>query len=117
MSKLTFIDQNVLPRPREGQPLPDRLVEGDPRFLSWDIAQTADGAVKAGVWEVTPGAYRSIKGETFEFCYILSGVSELIEDGCQPRRIAAGDAFVMHPGFTGVWRAIETTRKLWVSRD
>ncbi|TIO83600.1 MAG: cupin, partial [Mesorhizobium sp.] len=25
MSKLTFIDQNVLPRPREGQPLPDRL--------------------------------------------------------------------------------------------
>lgn len=42
MSKLTFIDQNVLPRPREGQPLPDRLVEGDPRFLSWDIAQTAD---------------------------------------------------------------------------
>jgi uncharacterized cupin superfamily protein len=117
MSKLTFIDQNNLPEPRKGEPLADRRVEGDPRFLSWDIAQTADGAVKTGVWEATPGAYRSIKGETFEFCYILSGVSELVEDGRVPRRITAGDAFVMHPGFTGVWRVIETTRKLWVSRD
>ncbi|TGQ28269.1 cupin domain-containing protein [Mesorhizobium sp. M00.F.Ca.ET.216.01.1.1] len=117
MSKLTFVDQKNLPEPRRGVPLPERRVEGDPRFLTWDIAQTADGQVQAGVWEVTPGAYRSVKGETFEFCYILSGVSELIEDGFEPRRIAAGDAFVMHPGFTGVWRVIETTRKLWVSRD
>jgi uncharacterized cupin superfamily protein len=117
MSKLTFIDQNNLPIPREGEPLLGRRVDGDPRFLTWDIAQTAGGEVKAGVWEVTPGAYRSIKGETFEFCYILSGVSELIEDGCEPRRVSAGDAFVMHPGFTGIWRAIETTRKIWVSRD
>ncbi|RUU02019.1 DUF861 domain-containing protein, partial [Mesorhizobium sp. M7A.T.Ca.TU.009.01.3.2] len=40
-----------------------------------------------------------------------------IEDGFEPRQITAGDAFVMHPGFTGVWKVIETTRKLWVSRD
>ena len=106
-----------MPEPRKGQPAPDRLVEGAPNFLSWDIAQTDDGAVRSGVWEATPGAYRSIKGGTFEFCVILSGVSELTEDGFQPRRIAAGDAFVMHPGFVGTWRVIETTRKLWVSRD
>jgi len=48
---------------------------------------------------------------------ILSGLSELIEDGKSPVRIKAGDSFVMQPGFTGVWRVIETTRKLWVSRD
>ena len=117
MSNLTFVDLNDLPQPREGKPAPDRLVEGDPRFLTWDIAQTADGVVQTGVWEATPGAYRSIKGATFEFCVILSGVSELIEDGKEPRRIVAGDAFAMHPGFTGVWKVIETTRKLWVSRD
>ncbi|MBZ9709501.1 cupin domain-containing protein [Mesorhizobium sp. ESP7-2] len=117
MSNLTFFDQNNLPKPREGKPAPDRLIEGDPRFLTWDIAQTADGGIRSGMWEVTPGAYRSIKGTTFEFCYILSGVSELIEDGKEPRRVTAGDAFVMHPGFTGVWKVIETTRKLWVCRD
>jgi uncharacterized cupin superfamily protein len=62
-------------------------------------------------------AYRSIKGNTWEFCSILSGVSELIEDGKAPVRIQAGDTFVMKPGFTGTWRVIETTRKLWVARD
>jgi uncharacterized cupin superfamily protein len=117
MSNLTFVDQNNLPTPRKGQPAPDRLIEGNPQFLSWDIAQTADGVVRSGVWEATPGAYRSIKGETFEVCVILSGVSELTEDGCEPRRIVAGDSFVMHPGFVGTWKVIETTRKLWVSRD
>jgi hypothetical protein len=34
MSKLTLIDQSNLPEPRKGQPLPERLLEGDPRFLS-----------------------------------------------------------------------------------
>ncbi|AWI61553.1 cupin domain-containing protein [Sinorhizobium fredii] len=117
MSKLTFIDQNNLPTPRKGAPPPERLVDGLPQFLTWDIAATADGKMRAGVWEATPGAYRSIKGETFEFCVILSGVSELTEDGGEPRRISAGDAFVMHPGFVGTWRVTETTRKLWVARD
>lgn len=117
MSNLTFIDQNNLPEPRAGQPTPDRIVEGHPTWRTWDIAQTPDGGIRSGVWEATPGAYRSSKGSTFEFCYILSGVSELIEDGKEPRRIAAGDAFVMHPGFNGVWKVIETTRKLWVCRD
>ncbi|HEY0123904.1 MAG TPA: cupin domain-containing protein [Rhizobium sp.] len=117
MSKLTFIDQNNLPEPRKGQPLPERLLEGEPRFLSWDIAKTEDGQVSCGLWEATPGAYRSIKGKVFEFCYILSGISELTEDGGGTRRITAGDSFVMHPGFEGVWKVIETTRKIWVERS
>jgi uncharacterized cupin superfamily protein len=117
MSHLTFFQFNHLPEPRKGEPLLERRVEGDTKFLTWDIAATEDGRVSAGIWEATPGAYRSIKGETFEFCHILSGVSELTEDGKETRRLKSGDTFVMHPGFTGVWRVIETTRKLWVSCD
>lgn len=117
MSGITYFDLDNLPAPREGAPLPERRVEGDPRFRTWDLARTADGRVTAGLWEATPGAYRSIKGVTWEFCSIISGVSELIEDGKPPRRIAAGDSFVMHPGFEGTWRVLETTTKLWVSQD
>lgn len=117
MSLLTFFDLANLPTPREGGPLPERRIEGDPRFRTWDLSATPDESVRAGVWEATPGTYRSIKGESWEFCSILSGVSELIEDGKPPRRIAAGDSFVMQPGFEGTWRVIETTTKLWVSRD
>lgn len=117
MSGLTFFDLDNLPAPRHGEPLPGRLVEGTPKFTTWDIEKSADGKVTSGIWEVTPGAYWSIKGERWEFCSILSGVSELIEEGQPPRRIKAGDSFVMKPGFKGIWRVIETTRKLWVQKD
>ena len=36
----------------------------------------------------------------------------VIEDGAPPRRIQAGDSFVMEPGFKGAGRVLETTRKL-----
>ena len=114
MSGLTFFDLAHPGAGEPGQPVPERLVEGHPTWNTWQVAETADGNVSTGIWEVTPGAYRSVKGDTWEFCSILSGVSELIEDGHPPRRIGPGDTFVMNPGFVGVWRVLETTRKLWV---
>ena len=89
-------------------------MEGNPQFRSWEVERSADGKVLTGIWETTPGTFRSIKGGTLEFCYILSGVSEVTEDGKPAVRVRAGDAFVMKPDFIGVWRCIETTRKIWV---
>jgi hypothetical protein len=51
MTDLTFFDLENLGVPREGRPLPERLVEGDPRFKTWDIEKSEDGRVTAGVWE------------------------------------------------------------------
>ena len=113
MSKLTFLNLENLSPPREGAPVPERVLTGAPTFLTWDGATSGDRKVRTGVWEVTPGSYKSTK-DTFEFCYILSGVSYLVEDGYSPRRIAAGDAFVLHPGYQGVWQVEETTRKMFV---
>lgn len=117
MTLLNFFDLTNLPTPRESAPAPERRIDGDPRFKTWELSKSADGRPRAGLWEATPGAYRAIKGGTWEFCTILSGVSELSEDGKPPRRVVAGDSFVMHPGFEGVWRVIETTTKLWVTQD
>ncbi|MGC1330964.1 hypothetical protein, partial [Pseudomonas sp.] len=61
MSNLTHFNLENLGEGRKGEPLPGRLVEGDPRFTTWDVAKSADGRVTSGVWEVTPGAYWSIK--------------------------------------------------------
>ncbi len=58
---------------------------------------------------------RSIKGETFEFCHILSGVVELTQEGGEPVIYKTGDSFVMKPGFVGVWKTIETVRKIYVT--
>ena len=99
--------------PEEGRPDPSRVVRGDPRFRTWNVEER-DG-LYAGIWEATPGAWR-VAYDEWEFCHILSGVSILTEDGGEARRLAPGDAFVIRPGFTGVWDVVETTRKEYVIR-
>lgn len=115
MSLLTTID--IAPRfaPEDSKASPERLISGDPAFKTWAQDESRDGSVNTGVWEATPGVTRSIKGETFEFCHILSGVIEIEEDGGEIRTYRAGDSFVMKPGFTGIWRTIETVRKIYVT--
>lgn len=103
--------------PEAGKPyvLPDdRIVDGAPGFLSWDLEKTADGKIVSGIWEASAGAWRSAKGRDWEFCHLISGVVELTEDGRPPITLKAGDVFVMRPGFTGTWRVIETVRKSFV---
>jgi uncharacterized cupin superfamily protein len=46
----------------------------------------------------------------------VSGVSVITQDGEEGKRVAAGDSFVLRPGFKGSWEVIETTRKEYVIR-
>jgi uncharacterized protein len=119
----TFMPNNLLVtfkldqlgEPREYRPPADRVLEGDIVCRSWDVDSAKDGKVRAGVFESTPGVNRSIKGDTWEFCLILSGVAEITEDGQPPVTYRAGDCFIMKPGYTGTWRTLETVRKVWVT--
>jgi hypothetical protein len=113
MSLLVAIDPAPTTAPKESRPAPDRFILGDPSFKSW-AQDESRGNVHTGIWEATPGETRSIKGETFEFCHILSGVVELVEDGGETRTFRAGANLVMKPGYKGVWRTIETVRKVYV---
>lgn len=104
--------------PQASRPLPERLIAGDPSYLTWALdlsRETAPhGAVRTGIWQATPGETLSIKGETFEFCHLLEGRIELTEEGQPPQTFAAGQSFVMKPGFRGIWKTIETVRKIYV---
>lgn len=115
MSLLKTIDTNPSFAPRESVAHPDRLISGDPSFKTWAQDVARGEMIHTGVWEATPGETRSIKGETFEFCQILSGVVELTPEGGAPVVYKAGDSFVMKPGFVGVWKTIETVRKIYVT--
>ena len=115
MSLLKTIEPNPTSVPRESKAHADRLILGDPSFKTWAQDSERGGVVNTGVWEATPGETRSIKGETFEFCHILQGVVEIIEDGRSPVTYRAGDSFVMKPGFVGIWRTVETVRKIYVT--
>jgi uncharacterized protein len=116
MSLLIPIDTMPSFAPREDVAKPDRLIDGAPAFKTWALDASREN-VRTGIWEATPGTTRSIKGEAFEFCHILAGVVELTEDGGETHVFRAGDSFVMKPGFTGVWKTIETIRKIYVFVD
>lgn len=104
---------NVEPKPSVA--LAEMLIEGSPVYRTWEMDSAGDGTIRAGMWEATPGVTRSIKGKTWEFCVIISGVVEISEEGGEPHRFTAGDVFTMKPGFVGVWKTIETVRKWWVT--
>ncbi|GGZ31208.1 cupin domain-containing protein [Asticcacaulis endophyticus] len=112
--RLITFNLDNLGEPHEYTPPADRVLEGDIICRNWDIDSAKDGAVRAGIFESTPGTNRSIKGEAWEFCAILSGVAEITEDDHEPITYRAGDYFIMKPGYTGTWRTIETVRKIWV---
>ena len=118
MSLLVPLDNFPTFTPKEAEPAPDRLVEGAPRFKTWELdsarCPSSWSQIRTGVWEATAGKTISIKGETFEFCHILSGRCEISEDGGATHVFAAGDSFLMKPGFTGTWATLETLRKIFV---
>jgi uncharacterized cupin superfamily protein len=115
MSLVVFPDDPDPAAAETGAPAPDRVIDGAPHFRTWTLNESADGKTFAGVWEATPGAWR-VAYDEWEYCAILSGVSELTRDGAGPVRLKAGDHLVIEPGFQGVWRVIETTRKTFVVR-
>ena len=47
---------------------------------------------------------------------MLEGVCELVGEDGVSQRFAAGDSFVIEPGFKGVWRVLEPMRKKFVVR-
>jgi uncharacterized protein len=112
---LKLIDPNPTFAPKESTPVPARLIAGAPHYKTWAQDAAKSERVHTGVWEATPGETRSIKGETFEFCHIISGTVEITPDGGDPLTFRAGGSFVMKPGFTGVWKTVETVRKICVT--
>jgi uncharacterized cupin superfamily protein len=105
--------------PRPGAPLPERLIEGNPVFGTWEQDVTPAGETRwtkvlTGVWEATPGLTHSMKGTTLEFCHIIHGSAEITSMTGESWTFGPGDSFVMKPGFVGTWRTIETVRKIYV---
>lgn len=99
--------------PETDRPAPDRLIEGDPVFTTWNLEES-DG-LYCGIWRSTPGTWR-VQYDEWEYCRILSGLSILTQDGQPPVTLRAGDSFILRPGFRGTWQVVETTTKDYVIR-
>jgi uncharacterized cupin superfamily protein len=72
---------------------------------------------KTGIWEVTPGEFKSTRPGYDEICQILSGSGTITEADGSSFDIGPGTLFVTPAGWKGHWTIRETVRKMWVIKD
>ena len=98
--------------PVETVPAEERRIDGAPQQRFWNRHTDPSGRFSAGIWESEPGAWRVIYTED-ELCHVLSGRMRIEGDDGSAAEYGPGDSFVVPSGFTGIWRVLETARKLY----
>ncbi|MER8722189.1 cupin domain-containing protein [Mesorhizobium sp. M0999] len=91
------------------------VVEGMPSMKTWVQHKSNDDGMVSGYWEATPGTYHATYTE-YEFVHIIEGKLTITPDGGASVFLGSGDAFVVEPGFKGLWKIEETIRKHFCSK-
>lgn len=113
MSRLTLFRAS---RAAETAYVPAQVTAGAPVARLRVQAATAADRVSAGTWTATCGAW-SVSYAEWEFCHIVAGHARLHEAGQPAVDVGPGDAFVIAPGFAGVWEVVEPLVKHFVVID
>lgn len=106
------IDPSTVPA-EVSRPDAAKLVSGDPVHTTW--SQHEGDGLYCGTWSSTPGSWKVSYSE-WEYFHIRLGYSILTDADGIETHLRPGDAHIIRPGFTGIWRVIETTLKDYVIR-
>ena len=92
----------------------EQMLSGDPASTTWPVFDSADGKVNIGFWECNP--YEKIKQSPnkAEYVYLLEGDVKLTDKEGISQTFKTGEAFVIEPGFDGVWESVGKVRKHYV---
>jgi uncharacterized protein len=94
--------------------------ETPPELLLAGIATTqcqdafSQGGVSCGIWESEAFSKVKLHPTSMEYCFILEGEVRLTDSSGASRLFREGDAFVVEPGFDGVWESLGKVRKHYV---
>jgi uncharacterized protein len=94
-------------------PAPENILAGIPRTRVSNQYADAQQVFFCGIWTSTAGKWRVRYTET-EFCVIIEGRVRIESIAGEKSEFKAGDAFVVPPGFEGIWEVIEPCKK-WYS--
>jgi hypothetical protein len=89
-------------------------IAGSQLEASATLWSSADGAMKIGVWECTPGRFTASRETNSETCYMLMGRVSLHGPDGKAKEVGAGEMLVLPKGWRGEWTIHETTRKLYI---
>lgn len=95
-------------------PKPTTFTEGQVEAAK-ELWASADGVMRIGVWECTPGRFSADRTKASEICHILSGSATVAgKQGGDERHIGPGDLLVLPLGWEGEWTIHEQLRKTYV---
>ena len=111
---MSLIDFKTLnPERHHYLPAAERILEGEPKQSVEAFYQSPCSQFQCGQWSGAPGIWR-VHYTEHEYCEILEGVSIITEEGGAPKRVSAGDRFVIPAGFVGTWQVLEACKKIYV---
>ncbi len=91
---------------------PELLLSGVATTHSWEAFSNA--RVNCGIWESEAFSKIKLHPTSMEYCFILEGEVKLTDSQGASQLFRTGDAFVVEPGFDGVWESITRVRKHYV---
>ena len=105
----------AVPDPREISltvvgPKPNTL-DGNP-IESVHEVHTED-RLEVGVWEVTPGSFKTAKDGISELMHFVSGSGTIVGDDGTTTTIGPGVVLITPDGWSGTWHVRETVRKVY----
>jgi uncharacterized cupin superfamily protein len=93
-------------------PAADRLIDGSPQQTISNVFTDSTGQFFAGRWSSTRGKWR-VRYTENELCVMMAGRVVLTADDGAVCTFAAGDAFVVPAGFSGIWEVVVDCTKIY----
>ncbi|MCG9695867.1 cupin domain-containing protein [Shewanella sp. Isolate11] len=91
----------------------EKVISGDPKQQLNNHYSSPCEQFHAGVWQGEKGSWK-VNYTEYEYCEILQGCSEITDNSGKSITVTKGDRFVIPAGFSGVWKVIDTCRKIYV---
>lgn len=119
MPKLLKLAAAMPGTPEIDYPKPERLIAGNPRRDTWNVADTeARGKLYCGVWRCEPGHWRiEMAPNEQELFTVLAGRCRVHADNGSFEEAGPGEAIFIPGGFVGSFEVIEALTKTYAIVD
>lgn len=93
---------------------PEKIINGTPQTTYKILHTSQDGFFTTGIWECTPGKWRTDYATEDEFCTLIEGHVRLTPENGVSYDFHAPESFTIPRGFKGTWEAVTKIRKHFV---